>query len=57
MIDAPINTIEVAITTKQLLAKWGVERLTIVTSDFMLARAQTLFQTLLSGWALTFHPW
>jgi uncharacterized SAM-binding protein YcdF (DUF218 family) len=56
LLDAPINTIEVAISAKQLLTKWGVERLGIVTSDFHSARAQTIFTALMPAWPLTYQP-
>jgi hypothetical protein len=33
---------ETTITTKQRLSVWGIERLTVLTSDFTLVRAKTM---------------
>jgi hypothetical protein len=47
-----INTIEAAISTKQLLTRWGLRTLDVVTSDVNLARAGTIFGFLMPDWRL-----
>ena len=42
VLDGSINTMETTITTKQRLSVWGIERLTVLTSDFTLVRAKTM---------------
>ena len=53
--DGCINSVEVAISVKQLLSKWGVDRLAVVTSDLTLNRATTIFSTLLPTFTTRFH--
>jgi len=50
-----LNSIEVAITVKQLLTVMGSEMISIVTSDICLARAQTIYAALLPTFKVKFH--
>ena len=50
-----LNSIEVAITVKQLLTVMGSVLLHIVTSDICLARAQTIYEALMPTFNVKFH--
>ena len=50
-----LNSIEVAITAKQLLTVWGSDKISVVTSDICLARAQTIYAALLPTFKVIFH--
>jgi hypothetical protein len=50
-----LNSIEVAITVKQLLTVMGSELLYIVTSDICVARAQTIYAAIMPTFKVKFH--
>ena len=50
-----LNSIEVAITVKQLLTVMGSEFLHVVTSDICQARAQTIYAALMPTFKVKFH--
>jgi hypothetical protein len=50
-----LNSIEVAITVKQLLTVMGSEFLHIVTSDICVARAQTIYAAIMPTFKVKFH--
>ena len=50
-----LNSVEVAITVKQLLTVWGSDKIGVVTSDICLARAQTIYAAVLPTFKVKFH--
>ena len=50
-----LNSIEVAITVKQLLTVMSSESLHVVTSDICQARAQTIYAALMPTFKVKFH--